>query len=365
MNITHVMDSGGFYGKEHVVFELIKQQLSADHKVNLVILGDHVKAIDDQIRSLSKPLQYYWTSRMRTGFSIKDAKRLRDIIEISGCNIAHSHCTKSSIYMALLKPKTNIIRTIHGYVKNSIRGHIKYLIDRLALKRFDCVIGVSDNMNVFGVDNIIPNGISQPIPNLHNIDKATAQFVGLQEDWAVSQRPFKIIGCVARLSKEKNISSLIRAMPLLRDDCKLVVLGDGPEREYLENLVQTFELQDSVHFTGFVPNPTDYMSLFDIYTQPSFTEGLPISVLEALSLGRPCVLTIVGGMVNIVAENAALSCGTDLYSISDMIQFMLANPKRVKQISINARALFEKRFTSDVMAEQYQREYVTLMLNSL
>lgn len=367
MRIIHVMDTGGFYGKEHVVYELIKQQNENGHNVWLICLGKEIEDISDR---MEKYCSVIWL-HMDPGFSLFDAKYLRSTINGLKTNtydcIAHSHCTKSAIYLAIQKPEVPIVRTVHGYTatKKLSLGYLKQRLDQFLFRRFDKIVGVSDNMMEFGVDTIIPNGISEPKPDLSRVDKHTATFVDLQEDWAVSEHEHTVIGCIARLSKEKNLVNLILSMRKLPNH-KLIILGEGPERKQLEFTIKLSKLNERVHLVGFVPNPTDYIPLFDIYIQPSITEGLPISVLEAIALKKPCVLSSVGGMKKIIAESAAFQLQSlTPKGITDSIEHITQNELLQETIVKRARELFEREYTSEIMANSYDEVYINVRINRL
>jgi glycosyltransferase involved in cell wall biosynthesis len=106
----------------------------------------------------------------------------------------------------------------------------------------------------------------------------------------------KVVLVVARLVPEKGFDRLLEAWSLVKrrvPDALLVLLGDGPERQLLESLAARLE---DVRFVGEVRDPVPYLQAADCLTLPSFTEGQPISLLEAMSTGLVCVGTDIGGI---------------------------------------------------------------------
>jgi glycosyltransferase involved in cell wall biosynthesis len=104
--------------------------------------------------------------------------------------------------------------------------------------------------------------------------------------------------CVARLAAVKGIDVLIRAMALLKDrqiKCRCLVIGDGPLAEPLSSLAASLGVSDLVIFKGFQNDVWPYLLASDIFVLPSYSEGLPFSVLEAMACALPCVVTDVGG----------------------------------------------------------------------
>ncbi|MBO5461804.1 MAG: glycosyltransferase [Clostridia bacterium] len=103
-----------------------------------------------------------------------------------------------------------------------------------------------------------------------------------------------VLGHTGRLADIKNQSFLIELMPDLlkkRNDAKLILLGDGDDREMLEEKVNTLNLKDNVIFAGSVCNVQDYLSAMDVFVFPSLYEGMPLSILEVQANGLPCVIS--------------------------------------------------------------------------
>lgn len=109
-----------------------------------------------------------------------------------------------------------------------------------------------------------------------------------------------IIGCAGRLNKVKGQEFVVKAMAFLPEDSILVIAGDGPERNPLEQLTQTLKIQHRVYFLG----QTDDMPLFyqslDVFCMPSLMEGLPLALLEAQASNIPVVATDVGASAEAV-----------------------------------------------------------------
>lgn len=102
-----------------------------------------------------------------------------------------------------------------------------------------------------------------------------------------------------RLTEQKNYQLAVHAAGILRDRgllCRMVILGDGPQREALQRLIAERNLQDRVILHGFAENPYPYMKQADIYLQTSLYEGFVTTVTEAMALGKPIVSTAVSGI---------------------------------------------------------------------
>lgn len=109
--------------------------------------------------------------------------------------------------------------------------------------------------------------------------------------WFSDKKPL-ILG-VGRLTRQKDFSTLIKAFAIVRKhmDAKLIILGEGEEREKLEKLIAKLDLKDHVDLLGFVENPYPFFKQADVYVLSSKWEGLPTTLIEAMALGVPVVAT--------------------------------------------------------------------------
>lgn len=114
----------------------------------------------------------------------------------------------------------------------------------------------------------------------------------------------KLIG-IGRLNSGKAFDDLIRAHGLLKDkeyNTKLILLGEGPCREALQNLIKELSLEDSVYMPGFVSNPYSWLKSSDIFVLSSKYEGLPTVIIEALALNKPVVATNCSGVAELLEK---------------------------------------------------------------
>jgi glycosyltransferase involved in cell wall biosynthesis len=113
-----------------------------------------------------------------------------------------------------------------------------------------------------------------------------------------------VIGTIAALRPEKNIARLLHAFAQLRATslARLVIVGDGPERTGLQNLAETLGIGADTFFVGHTTQPESWLAAFDIFALSSDTEQMPISLLEAMAAGLPCVSTDVGDVRHMLAQ---------------------------------------------------------------
>ena len=156
------------------------------------------------------------------------------------------------------------------------------------------------------------------------------------------------IGCVAGLRPVKDLPMLVRACGGLNSRFKLVILGEGPERQAVLDAAEAMGIEDQVILPGFLPEPHKYMGLFDIFALSSKSEQAPISVIEAMAAGLPVVAPRVGDIPAMVSERnqAFLAPERTEVTIRDRLDTLAKHPEERaiigEQNQARARALFDE-----------------------
>ena len=110
-----------------------------------------------------------------------------------------------------------------------------------------------------------------------------------------------VVGTLAGLRRVKNLPRLVRAVAPHSDRLQLVIVGEGPEREVILEQARSLGIED-IYLPGFLPGPSHYVGLFDIFALSSDSEQFPISLVEAMAAGLPVVSTDVGDVRSMVAD---------------------------------------------------------------
>ena len=216
----------------------------------------------------------------------------------------------------------------------------KNTILKLVLKNADDVIALTEDMKN-GMQKFCDKDILV-IPN--GIDLET--FKGLSRETARTRLEIRdnanVILFVGRLHHVKGVKYLIKAMELIvrkNKNAKLMLVGDGEEREELESLVEKFGLKERVKFVGRVQNEEipQYMVASDVLVLPSLSEGFPVTILEAMASGLSIVATTVGGLPEIVkdGENGFLVEPNNYGQIAEKVILLLEDEELRYKISKN------------------------------
>ena len=169
----------------------------------------------------------------------------------------------------------------------------------------------------------------------------------------------------ARFQSQKDHETLVKALiPLKNEPFHLQLLGDGTETlARIQTLVTDNHLTEKVTFVGFTTNVLDYLQKADICTLISHSEGLPLSILEAMSLGLPIVASNVGGISKQVENgyNGYLVERNDVEDLTEKIKLLMNNPTLRRQMGVNSRTFYEKEFKLEKMVDKTLAVYASIL----
>lgn len=160
---------------------------------------------------------------------------------------------------------------------------------------------------------------------------------------------------VGRLVPWKHVDKIIEVISQFNDQVGLVIIGDGPERTYLEKVTHTLGITDRIYFAGqrCQAETLALMTACDLFVLNSTYEGLPHVVLEAMTVGLPVVATAVGGTPEVIEDwkNGCLISPTDKDALAGTVQKLIALPSERHRLSTNAKQTIT-RFTNLRMVQE-------------
>jgi|TARA_B100000315_G_C14593479_1_gene597302 glycosyltransferase involved in cell wall biosynthesis len=186
-------------------------------------------------------------------------------------------------------------KTIHSYMSSYIiRNTTMFVSINSTIRHSLIMLGVPESKIIK-----IPNGVST-----HEF-KPSMNKEQLRNQLGISPFSYVIIN-VANLEPKKNHSVLIKAMRYMetsKENCLLLLLGDGSNRDNLHKSIIKYGLTESVIMKGKVKNVKDYLAASDIFVLPSHSEGLSNALLEAMSTGLPCIVSDINGNRQVITHN--------------------------------------------------------------
>ena len=170
-----------------------------------------------------------------------------------------------------------------------------------------------------------------------------------------------LIGYVGRLSPEKGSMNFVHSIPLLlqkNNSLKFILIGDGSLRESIEKYLQENNLDDFVHIAGWVQHDDlpKYLNNLKLIVLPSYTEGLPNIMIEAMACGTPVLATPVGSIPDVIKdkETGFLLNNNSPESIADNVIRAIEYPY-LANVTIKAKDLVEDEFTINAAIMRYRK----------
>ncbi|SEA02089.1 Glycosyltransferase involved in cell wall bisynthesis [Pseudobutyrivibrio sp. ACV-2] len=326
-------------------------------------------SIHDQMRELG--LKTYSLANIKGKINIKRLIQLRKIVKNYDIVTVHHGDPFLKLYwlLATLGTKTKKVTVAHScydrkyfFTKSKMKFYFAHFMFRVSLNASDLIIFVSNAgkesyEEEFGLSNkrkcVVYNGIS--------MDKLECG----KEHSIPTDKPYKIT-YIGRLNYVKGIDYLVRAVGLIKDKFPISVslVGDGPERKNLEELVNHLGLGDIIKFEGRYPDVIPFLKETSIFVYPSvWKEVFGISLVEAMSFGIPCIANRVGGIPEILkdGENGFLTNKISDEALAEAISFtlgILSDKEKVENMSANAKktaSIFSIKNTCTRLKEEYSK----------
>jgi glycosyltransferase involved in cell wall biosynthesis len=173
-----------------------------------------------------------------------------------------------------------------------------------------------------------------------------------RNEWSCTASSF-VLGCTARIEKEKNPMFAVKLVSTLPEHVKLVWVGDGTMRAELESLAAQLGVSHRVHVDGWRRDAKSRMGSFDAFILPSLYEGLPLALLEAMACGLPIIASSVDGMADVIHHgvNGLLAPPNDLEAWGSCVKSLVDSPDRRKSLGAAAYQSFLSKYSAKASAE--------------
>lgn len=362
LRVVHVVQNLNYGGMERVLADIVcglDPDRFEPHVLALEYLGRFAEGLDRVARLHLAPRMTRW--------SMLHPAALRGWFRDLAPDVVHLH--SGVWYKASMAARRAgvplVIHTEHG--RHLPDPWLARLIDRMASRRTDWVVAVSESVAAHLRAHVvadprrvivIPNGI------------ATAQFAhlgdraGLRRALGIADRQL-IIGSIGRLEPVKGFDVMLNAFALLRGrwsgaaGVRLVVAGDGSERAALQAQAARLGIAEAVHLLGWRDDVHDLHAAFDLFTLSSRSEGMSISLLEAMSAGLCPVVTDVGGNGEVLGpglQDLLAGC-EDPAKLAATWERVLADPGRRSAAAAAAQRRAREHFDVSQMVARYEALY--------
>jgi len=255
-----------------------------------------------------------------------------------------------------------VVSISHGWTAATWKVRLNESMDRLLLPLMDAVVCVSEAQAIrvrkCGVPSERVAVIRNAVDHTAFVDPDGCRRIAI-ESW-FTKRPKWIVGAAGRLSREKGFTVLaeaaaqvIRMLP----NTGFVLFGDGPERDSIQRAIKRHGLEETFILAGFRPDLAAFLPNLDVLVLPSFTEGLPVVVLEAMAARVPVIATAAGGTPEVVVEGISghlVSPGDSTAMAHSLLEF-LPDESRRHDMGQAGRSRVEEHFTFAAQSELYLR----------
>jgi glycosyltransferase involved in cell wall biosynthesis len=321
----------------------------------------------DLIRQLPADTTTY-IGNHRPESKIMDWQTLRQIVRCirdKDIDVIHSHSPKAYVYGALASLITGcpLVISVHSLTHVPRRRKI---FEEILLRCAHQIVSVSSDVTRrLWIERHVPPRKISTIKN--GIDTDMLRPIKPEERSSIRRAlglPLDgfIIGTVGRVVPVKNYPLLITAFSRLAsttDDTYLVVVGDGEQAEELANLVRQLKLSERVVLAGAQTNTVDWYHAFDSFVLSSISEGTPMALLEAGACGLPCVVTNVGGNIEVVKHhvNGLIVDSENAESMYNALHKLYKEPALMAKMSSEARLNIQNNYSLTASAHEHLRIY--------
>ena len=362
MRILHVLAPAPYGGLERVVAALTAGVAARGHDVHVAAVLDGEGEGHPFLRELRVASDVIRAPHRAYGAEMAAVDALRRHLRP---DVVHTHGYRADVLHGRPAAATGIpsTTTVHGFTGGGVRNQVYEAMQRLALRRFDAVVAVSEplarqlRVTVPG-DRVrtIPNAWSPAEPPLPRAEARARLGIGDGE---------RVAGWVGRLSHEKGADVLLDALPAL-PGLHASFLGDGADEVALRARVARLGVADRVRWHGAVPGAAALYAAFDVFVLSSRTEGTPIALFEAIAAGVPVVAARVGGVPDVVGPvEAWLVPPDDPARLAAALADVHASPDQARGRADAARRRLEAAYGCGPWLDAYESLYGSLVSRSV
>jgi len=343
MRVFQVVTVSEYGGAQSVVSNL-SEAFCSDNEVFLLYGGD-----GDAWKNLNPKIKKIRIDEHRKHLSFKDLLLMMRLFYYRikyKPDVVHLHSSKMGAIGRIVFNKKKIVYTVHGF--DSVRlAHRKFLfVEKLLKNRTAKIVAVSQ----YDVDGLRAEGITKNVELVYNGLKDSATIDNIAPDLVIAgkldmikQKYPHLIMCISRISKQKKFDlflDIAKAMP----QYAFVWIG---------NKQAMTDLPDNVYCLGEASSAHIYLRYADLFILPTNYEGLPVSILEALSYSVPVIASNVGGIPEILNGDNGFCVSNDVSEFVGKIEYTLCEENK-QRMGVAARRSYEDKFTIHKMVNGYK-----------
>jgi len=336
MKILHVINSLATGGAEKLLLETLPLYDEKGIKADLIVLN----GTNSPFLEALKQLKCCNIFSLGTGSVYNTLLIFKIISYFKNYDLVHVHLFPSQYWVVIAKlvsfSKTRLIFTEHSTSNRRLQNPIFKAIDKNVYKFYDKIICITKEIKEILIKHThLPSEQFQIIENGVNLGKIKSATSIQKAEINSSLKPTdKILIQVAGFRIQKDQKTLIRALPLLPENVKLLLVGDGFLRKECEELVKELKLNQRVLFLGLRMDVPNLLKTSDIVIMSSIWEGFGLAAVEGMAARKPVIATNVSGLGDIVNGAGLLFPVGDYNQLAKLILELLENPAYYDSVSI-------------------------------
>ncbi len=361
MHVAQLIETDGPGGAEQVVVRLASGLVRRGHRSVVAVLSGRDGWVRDRLSGVAAPVH---TLQLARPIDPAFVWRLARWVRASGADVVHAHEFTMAVYGTLAARLAGrpVVVTMHGGAGFERRVRRRLAL-RLAARLAHRMIGVSratsDRLTAaLGIDAgrivTVPNGVPEPAGSR---ERARRQ-LGLDAH-------HQLVLAVGNLYPVKDHATLVAAAALLDRGraWTIAIAGRGDERQAIDAAIQRHQLGDRVRLLGLRDDVQELLAATDIWVSSSRSEGMPLSMLEAMRAGRPIVATAVGGVPEAITNEVTglLVPPEDPQALAWAMQRLLDDRRLAEALGKAARSVAADRFSDERMLDAHLALYASAL----
>lgn len=366
IKVLHAIRQGKFGGGETHVLDLVQQLDKTEFDSIVLAFTD-----GPLITELKKNGVKTHVIITENPFDIKLWKNVKDLMKREKIDILHAHGTRaqSNTFWAARKLGIPIIYTVHGWSfhpdQNFLINKLRKVLEGFLVSKANVTVCVSENNMIEGKANfnmkdavVIKNGVNFLKFDSTRVSNSTRSSFKIRPD-------VFLVGYIARITAQKDPFTFIKAIAKIPAEMNFhfLVVGDGDLKSEMMSLSKELKVDQKLTFSGFRQDIAEILSVLDIYCLPSLWEGLPIGLLEAMSMRKATISTSVDGNKEVIQHNSnglLMEPGDSTVLAESIIR--LANDDKLRtKIAERAEISVKKEYSIEKMTKAIEALYKTTL----
>ena len=371
--ITHIIKATGIAGAERHLITMLPELDRQRFDICVIILTEPKKPVDQLLITLQqtgvKSERMIIKGHADLYLVFRLARRLRDL---DPC-VVHTHLLHADLYgtvAARMAGVPAIISSRHNDDPFRARWPLSFLL-RIINRYTNRFIAISERVRAFTVKTEkVPVSVVDTVYYGLAVDtEYNRHVIDARDEFGLLLKG-PLLVCAARLTEQKGHKWLLRAFRSVVDqlpETSLLLLGDGPLREHLEDTVVNLDLAKNVKFAGWRTDVMNILPSTDLFVLASEWEGFGLAILEAMSFSLPIIATKVGGIPEVVldGETGWLVKARDSDALAGSILAALSSPDKMLQCGQRGKLRVQDTFSVQKMIFDTEKIYNLLLTQIL